>query len=59
MNQPKISGFGGLWYQSLRVQTRPKPSNFSERKNLQHAFLGEEVKAVLSHVADLWRVKES
>jgi hypothetical protein len=41
------------------VQTRPKPSVFSGRKkNPQHAFLGGEVKAVLSHVADLWHVKE-
>jgi hypothetical protein len=35
------SGFGGLgvWYPSSRVRTRPKPSDFSVRKNPQHAFL--------------------
>jgi len=24
----KYSGFGGVWYPSSRVQTRPKPSDF-------------------------------
>jgi hypothetical protein len=40
------------------VQTRPKPSDFSGRKNPQHAFLKGVIKAVLSHVADLRHVKE-
>jgi hypothetical protein len=31
---------------------------FSGRKNPQHTFLRGEVKAVLSHVADLRHVKE-
>ena len=36
----------GLWYQSQRVQTRPKPPEFSVRRNPQHAFLREGSKAV-------------
>ena len=46
------SGFGGLevacWplVPKLRVQTRPKPSDFSGRKNPQHAFLRRGSKAV-------------
>jgi hypothetical protein len=46
------SGFGGLedacWplvHPSSRVQTRPKPSDFSERKNPQHSFLRRGSKA--------------
>ena len=40
-----LSGFGaGLWYPSSQVQTRPKPSDFSGRKNPQHASFGGEVK---------------
>ena len=31
--------YAGLWYPSSLVQTRPKPSDFSGRKNPQHAFL--------------------
>ena len=39
------SGFGAsLWYPRSRVQTRPKPSDFSERKN--------------PHVVDLRHVKD-
>ena len=36
----------GLWYPSSRVQTRPKQSDFSGRKNPQRAFLRRESKAV-------------
>ena len=36
----------GLWYPSSRVQTRPKPSDFSGEKNPQHAFLRRGSKAV-------------
>jgi hypothetical protein len=36
---------------------RSRPIIQGEKKNPQHAF-GEEVKAVLSHVADLRHVKE-
>ena len=47
----RISGFGGLEraglsYPSSGVQTRPKPSDFSGRKNPQHAFLRKGSKAV-------------
>ena len=35
-----------LYYPSSRVQTRPKPSEFSGRKNPQHAFLRRGSKAV-------------
>ena len=37
----------GLWYPSSRVQTRPKPSDFSgQKKNPQHAFIRKGSKAV-------------
>jgi hypothetical protein len=36
----------------------PKTSDFSGRKKKSSAFLGGEVKAVLSHVVDLRHVKE-
>ena len=36
----------GLCYLSSRVQTRPKPSDFSGRRNPQHAFLRRGNKAV-------------
>jgi hypothetical protein len=49
----KYSGFGslggyraGLWYPSSWVQTRPKPSDFSRRKNPQRAFLRKGSKTV-------------
>jgi hypothetical protein len=29
----------GLWFPSSRVQTRPKPLDFSAHKNPQHAFI--------------------
>jgi hypothetical protein len=35
-----------MLHPSLRVQTRPKPSDFFERKNPQHAFLQKGSKAV-------------
>jgi hypothetical protein len=35
-----------LWYPSLRVQTRPKPSDFFGCKNPQHVFLWKGSKAV-------------
>jgi hypothetical protein len=47
--------------QSSRVQTRPKPSEFfwaKKKKSSARLPFGEEVKAVLSHVADLRHVKE-
>ena len=37
-------GFGGL--EVAWVETRPKPSDFSGRKNPQHASLGKGSKAV-------------
>jgi hypothetical protein len=46
----KINRFCGrynkFYYPSSRVQTRPKPSDFFGRKNLQHAFLRKGSKAV-------------
>jgi hypothetical protein len=36
----------GLWYPSSRVRTWPNPSDFSGRKNPQHAFLRRGSKAV-------------
>jgi hypothetical protein len=41
-----------------RVQTRSKPSDFSERKNPQHSFLWRGNKAVGLHVADLRHLKD-
>jgi hypothetical protein len=35
-----------LWYPSSRVQTWPKPLDFSGQKNPQHAFLRRGSKAV-------------
>jgi hypothetical protein len=43
---------------SSRVQTRPKLSDFSGQKIFSTPSFGGEVKAVLSHVADLQHVKE-
>jgi hypothetical protein len=40
------SGFGGLVVSMLASGTRPKPSDFFERKNPQHAFLRKGSKAV-------------
>jgi hypothetical protein len=40
-----IDGFGGLEV-TCWVQTRPKPPDFSGRKNPQHAFLRRGCKAV-------------
>jgi hypothetical protein len=62
-----ISGFGGLavacWPlvpKFAGLKTRPKPSDFSgQKKYPQHTpSFGGEVKAVLSHVANLWLEKE-
>jgi hypothetical protein len=54
------SGFGGLgvsvlahWNPSSRVQTRPKPSDFSGRKNPQHVFLRKGSKAV-GPMSQIW-----
>jgi hypothetical protein len=41
-----VSGFGGLVVSMLASGTRPKPSDFSGRKNPQHAFLRRGSKAV-------------
>jgi hypothetical protein len=45
---PKKSGFGGLGVSTLasRVRTRPKPSDFSGRKNPQRSFLQRGSKAI-------------
>ena len=44
--RPNFNGIPSvvLWYPRSRVRSRPKPSDFSGRKNPQHAFLGGEVK---------------
>jgi hypothetical protein len=49
----RVSGFGGLGVSALafgtpssRIQTRPKPSDFSGRKNPQRAFLRKGSKTV-------------
>ena len=55
------SDFGGLevacwpFVPKLRVQTQPKPSDFSGRKNPQHAFLRKGNKAVcpMSHICGM------
>ena len=47
----EVTGFvvqrqrAGLWYPSPRVQTQPKPLDFSGRKNPQHPFLRRGSKA--------------
>jgi hypothetical protein len=50
INMFHVSGFGGLVVTMLasgsRVRTRPKPSDFFGRKNLQHAFVRKGSKAV-------------
>ena len=53
--QKRLRWSGGLWYQSSRVQTRPKPSNFSGRKNQHNAFLRKVSKAVCptSHICSM------
>ena len=43
----------GLWYPSSRVQTRAKLSDFSGRKNPQHAFLRKGSKAVC-HMSQIY-----
>ena len=46
--------------QVSRVQTRPKPLDFSGRKNPQHAFFRKGSKAVdLRHVKDPWMLRGS
>jgi hypothetical protein len=58
---PRIwSGFGGLEVTCWPLVPKFAGSNpeFSGRKNPQRSFLGGEVKAVLSHIADLRHVKE-
>jgi hypothetical protein len=40
--------YAGHWYTSSRVQTRPKPSDFSGRKILSMLFFGGEVKLPVS-----------
>ena len=47
----------GLWYPSSRVQTRPKPSDFSGEKILSTPSFGGEVKPSV-HVVNLRHVKE-
>jgi hypothetical protein len=47
----------GLWYPSSRVQTRPKPSDFSGEKILSMPSFGGEVKPCVACRA-LWHVKE-
>jgi hypothetical protein len=61
----KDSGFGGLEVACWPLVPKFTGSNpaeavgfFRAKKNPQHAFFGGEVKAVLSHVADLRHVKE-
>jgi hypothetical protein len=46
-----------VWYPGLRVQTQPKPLDFSGLKILSMSSFGREVKH-LSHVPALWHVKE-
>jgi hypothetical protein len=61
-----ISGFDGLEVACLPLVHKFTGSNPAEavgyfrakKKNPQHAFLGGEVNAFLSHVADLRHVKE-
>jgi hypothetical protein len=59
------SGLAGLEVACWPLEPKFAGSNTAEavgfisaKKNLQHAFLGGGVKAVLSHVADLRHVKE-
>jgi len=52
-----LDGFSGLWYPSLRIQTRPKSSDFSGIwKILRMPSEGKWKN--LSHVPALWHVKE-
>jgi hypothetical protein len=39
----RLDGFGGLWFPSSRVQTRPKPLDFSDVKILSMPSFGGEV----------------
>jgi hypothetical protein len=39
-----LDGFGGLWFPSSRVQTRPKPLDFSGVKILSMPSFGGEDK---------------
>jgi hypothetical protein len=51
------SSTAGLWYPSSRVQTRPKPSDFSGEKILSTPSFGREVKPPVPYRA-LRHVKE-
>jgi hypothetical protein len=42
--ETSVSAGNGLWYPTSRVQTRPKPSNFSALKILSMPSFGGEVK---------------
>ena len=50
----------GFWYPSSRVQTLPKPSDFSGRKNPQHTSLRKGSKAVcpMSQIYGMKKIPE-